>query len=250
MSSWQTELEGKAWNSLFLGNHDQPRCLSRFGDDSPEYRVVSAKMLATCLHMMQGTPYVYQGDELGMKNVPFHDLSEFRDIESINAFHELTGAGKVAPDDMMRYLNLRGRDNARTPMQWDDTASAGFTTGTPWIKVGPDYETVNAKNEMADPDSVYNYYKKLIHLRKEKDIMVYGTYELLDPEDEALYVYTRTLGDKKLLVMCNFTKEEQEYTVPENFAGADVLISNYPQSGAAAGARKLRAYEAVVLETK
>ena len=187
MTAWQTELEGKAWNSLFLGNHDQPRCLSRFGDDSPEYRVVSAKMLATCLHMMQGTPYVYQG---------------------------------------------------------------GFTTGTPWIKVGPDYETVNAKNEMADPDSVYNYYKKLIHLRKEKDIMVYGTYELLDPEDEALYVYTRTLGDQKLLVMCNFTKEEQEYTVPETFAGADVLISNYPQSGAAAGARKLRAYEAVVLETK
>ena len=250
MTAWQTELEGKAWNSIFLGNHDQPRCLSRFGDDSPEYRVVSAKMLATCLHMMQGTPYVYQGDELGMKNVPFHDLSEFRDIESINAFHELTGAGKVAPDDMMRYLNLRGRDNARTPMQWDDTASAGFTTGTPWIKVGPDYETVNAKNEMADPDSVYNYYKKLIHLRKEKDIMVYGTYELLDPEDEALYVYTRTLGDQKLLEMCNFTKEEQEYTVPETFAGADVLISNYPQSGAAAGARKLRAYEAVVLETK
>ena len=250
MTAWQTELEGKAWNSLFLGNHDQPRCLSRFGDDSPEYRVVSAKMLATCLHMMQGTPYVYQGDELGMKNVPFHDLSEFRDIESINAFHELTGAGKVAPDDMMRYLNLRGRDNARTPMQWDDTASAGFTTGTPWIKVGPDYETVNAKNEMADPDSVYNYYKKLIHLRKEKDIMVYGTYELLDPEDEALYVYTRTLGDQKLLVMCNFTKEEQEYTVPETFAGAEVLISNYPQDGAAAGVRKLRAYEAVVLETK
>ena len=250
MTAWQTELEGKAWNSLFLGNHDQPRCLSRFGDDSPEYRVVSAKMLATCLHMMQGTPYVYQGDELGMKNVPFHDLSEFRDIESINAFHELTGAGKVAPDDMMRYLNLRGRDNARTPMQWDDTASAGFTTGTPWIKVGPDYETVNAKNEMADPDSVYNYYKKLIHLRKEKDIMVYGTYELLDPEDEALYVYTRTLGDQKLLVMCNFTKEEQEYTVPETFAGAEVLISNYPQDGAAAGTRKLRAYEAVVLETK
>ena len=168
-------------------------------------------MLATCLHMMQGTPYVYQGDELGMKNVPFHDLSEFRDIESINAFHELTGAGKVAPDDMMRYLNLRGRDNARTPMQWDDTASAGFTTGTPWIKVGPDYETVNAKNEMADPDSVYN---------------------------------------QKLLVMCNFTKEEQEYTVPETFAGAEVLISNYPQDGAAAGTRKLRAYEAVVLETK
>ena len=250
MTAWQTELEGKAWNSLFLGNHDQPRCLSRFGDDSPEYRVVSAKMLATCLHMMQGTPYVYQGDELGMKNVPFNDLSEFRDIESINAYHELTGAGKVAPADMMRYLNLRGRDNARTPMQWDDSASAGFTTGTPWIKVGPDYETVNAKKEMTDPDSVYSYYKKLIHLRKEKEIMVYGTYELLDPEDEALYVYTRTLGDKKLLVMCNFTKEEQEYTIPAEFAGAEVLISNYPQDGAAAGARKLRAYEAVVLETK
>ena len=250
LSRWQTGLEGKAWNSLFLSNHDQPRSVAWFGNDSEQYREISAKMLGTCLHMMQGTPYVYQGEELGMTNIYFDKLEDYRDIESINYFKEFTESGLMTPEHMMKCLMLRSRDNARTPMQWDDTASAGFTTGTPWIKVGPDYETVNAKNEMADPDSVYNYYKKLIHLRKEKDIMVYGTYELLDPEDEALYVYTRTLGDQKLLVMCNFTKEEQEYTVPETFAGADVLISNYPQSGAAAGARKLRAYEAVVLETK
>lgn len=206
-------------------------------------------MLATCLHMMQGTPYVYQGDELGMKNVPFHDLSEFRDIESINAFHELTGAGKVAPDDMMRYLNLRGRDNARTPMQWDDTASAGFTTGTPWIKVGPDYETVNAKNEMADPDSVYNYYKKLIHLRKEKDIMVYGTYELLDPEDEALYVYTRTLGDQKPRDV-QFYKRGAGIHGSGNLCGSRGTDQQLSAGRRGSGVRKLRAYEAVVLETK
>ena len=171
MTAWQTELEGKAWNSLFLGTHDQPRCLSRFGDDSPEYRVVSAKMLATCLHMMQGTPYVYQGDELGMKNVPFHDLSEFRDIESINAFHELTGAGKVAPDDMMRYLNLRGRDNARTPMQWDDSENAGFTTGKPWFRLSDRYQEINVKKALEKNDSVFYYYKDLIRLRHEEELL-------------------------------------------------------------------------------
>lgn len=207
MSGWQKELEGKAWNSLFLGNHDQPRSVSRFGNDGPKYREASAKMLATCLHMMQGTPYVYQGEELGMTNCPFPELGDFRDIESINAFHELTGAGKTTPEDMMRYLLLRSRDNARTPMQWDDSAHAGFTVGEPWIMVNPNYREINARRELADPDSVFRYYQKLIALRKQEKVMVYGAYELLEPEDENLYVYTRTLQEVSLLVICNFTEK-------------------------------------------
>ena len=249
LHTWGQQLDqGGGWQALFWNNHDQPRALNRFGDVG-KYRVKSAEMLAAAIHLSRGTPYIYMGEEIGMTDPHYHSMADYVDVEAKNAYQALLKAGK-SEKEAFAIILAKARDNSRTPMQWDDTANAGFTTGTPWIKVGPDYETVNAKNEMADPDSVYNYYKKLIHLRKEKDIMVYGTYELLDPEDEALYVYTRTLGDQKLLVMCNFTKEEQEYTVPETFAGADVLISNYPQSGAAAGARKLRAYEAVVLETK
>lgn len=247
MSKWQTELEGKAWNSLFLGNHDQARSVSRFGNDAPEYRAVSAKMLVTCLHMMQGTPYVYQGEELGMTNCPFPTLEDLRDIESINAFHELTEAGKVNPEDMMRYIRLRGRDNARTPMQWDDSANAGFTTGTPWIMVNPNYTEINAKTEMEDPDSVFRYYQKIIGLRKKEKVMVYGTYQLLDPDNEKLYVYTRTLDNEKLLVICNFTEEEETYSVPEEFSKGEVLISNYHRETVEKEIL-LKPYEALVLK--
>ena len=247
MSKWQTELEGKAWNSLFLGNHDQARSVSRFGNDAPEYRAVSAKMLVTCLHMMQGTPYVYQGEELGMTNCPFPTLEDLRDIESINAFHELTEAGKVNPEDMMRYIRLRGRDNARTPMQWDDSANAGFTTGTPWIMVNPNYTEINAKTEMEDPDSVFRYYQKIIGLRKKEKVMVYGTYQLLDPDNEKLYVYTRTLDNEKLLVICNFTEEEEIYSVPEEFSEGEVLISNYHRETVEKEIL-LKPYEALVLK--
>ena len=247
MSKWQTELEGKAWNSLFLGNHDQARSVSRFGNDAPEYRAVSAKMLVTCLHMMQGTPYVYQGEELGMTNCPFPTLEDLRDIESINAFHELTEAGKVNPEDMMRYIRLRGRDNARTPMQWDGSANAGFTTGTPWIMVNPNYTEINAKTEMEDPDSVFRYYQKIIGLRKKEKVMVYGTYQLLDPDNEKLYVYTRTLDNEKLLVICNFTEEEEIYSVPEEFSKGEVLISSYHREKAEKEIM-LKPYEALVLK--
>ena len=247
MSKWQTELEGKAWNSLFLGNHDQARSVSRFGNDAPEYRAVSAKMLVTCLHMMQGTPYVYQGEELGMTNCPFPTLEDLRDIESINAFHELTEAGKVNPEDMMRYIRLRGRDNARTPMQWDDSANAGFTTGTPWIMVNPNYTEINAKTEMEDPDSVFRYYQKIIGLRKKETVMVYGTYQLLDPDNEKLYVYTRTLDNEKLLVICNFTEEEETYSIPEEFSEGEVLISNYHRETVEKEIL-LKPYEALVLK--
>lgn len=246
MSDWQTELDGKAWNSLYLSNHDQPRSISRFGDDSPEYRVVCAKMLATCLHMMQGTPYVYQGEELGMTNMPFADISEVRDIDSINAYHEMSEAGLISKEDMMRFIRLKGRDNARTPMQWDDSENAGFTTGTPWIGVNPNYRTINAKAALADEDSVFHYYQKLIALRKEQPILVYGHYMLLEPDHESLYVYTRTLEEQKMLVICNFTKEEVGYEIPAEFGGAQVLISNYGRDGAE-GTITLKAYEALVL---
>ncbi len=249
LSKWQTELAGKAWNSLFWDNHDQPRIVSRLGDDSTrEYREASAKMLALCLHMMQGTPYVYQGEELGMTNVPFETLEDFRDIESINAYHELTESGQVSPEDMMRFLRYKSRDNARTPMQWDDSENAGFTEGTPWIMVNPNYKEINAKEQLARPDSVFHFYQKLIRLRKEREIIPYGEYELLLPEDPDLYVYTRALGEHKLLVICNFRKEEKEFTLPEGFdpGMGEILIGNYPDRELGE-TMTLKAYEALAI---
>lgn len=249
LSKWQTELAGKAWNSLFWDNHDQPRIVSRLGDDSTrEYREASAKMLALCLHMMQGTPYVYQGEELGMTNVPFETLEDFRDIESINAYHELTESGQVSPEDMMRFLRYKSRDNARTPMQWDDSENAGFTEGTPWIMVNPNYKEINAKEQLARPDSVFHFYQKLIRLRKEREIIPYGEYELLLPEDPDLYVYTRALGEHKLLVICNFRKEEKAFTLPEGFdpGMGEILIGNYPDRELGE-TMTLKAYEALAI---
>lgn len=247
MSKWQTELDGQAWNSLYLGNHDQPRSISRFGDDSPEYREVCAKMLATCLHMMQGTPYVYQGEEFGMTNMPFSDISEVRDIESINAYHEMSDAGLISKEDMLRFICLKGRDNARTPMQWDDSRNAGFTTGTPWIGINPNYKTINARAAVADKNSIFHYYQKLIALRKEEPIIVYGHYALLEPENESLYVYTRSLDEQKLLVICSFTKEPVKYQLPAEFADAQILIGNYERDKAE-GELEMKPYEALVLK--
>ena len=245
LSRWQTGLEGKAWNSLFLSNHDQPRSVSWFGNDSEQYREISAKMLGTCLHMMQGTPYVYQGEELGMCNAYFDQLDDYRDIESLNAYKELTETCGVSHEEMMGYLKRISRDNARTPMQWDDSANAGFTTGTPWIKVNSNYPKVNAKQEVSDPDSVFSYYKKLIRLRHENEIIVYGDYKLLAPEDEALFIYTRMLGTQRLMVLCNFT--EKEVSIPVEVteqipADAQLLIGNYPEQKE----KMLQAYEARV----
>jgi len=248
LSKWQTELKGEAWNSLYWENHDQPRSVSRFGDDRPQYRDLSAKMLATCLHMMQGTPYVYQGEELGMTNYPFNDMSQFRDIESINAYKEWVGSGRVSHEEMMRCLCLKSRDNARTPMQWDASGHAGFTKGIPWIAVNPNYQEINASREIADEESVFHYYKKLIGLRKQHKIMVYGDYELLLPDSGEIFAYTRTLDGEKLLVICNFTDKEQEFRVPEEFAGneAACLIANYKGDDCRKSGR-LRPYEAIVL---
>lgn len=246
MIKWQEELQGKAWNSLFLGNHDQPRSVSRFGNDNPAYRETSAKMLATCLHMMQGTPYVYQGEELGMTNAYFDKLEDYRDIESINFFTELTEAGIMTPEYMMKCLMLRSRDNARTPMQWDDSAQGGFTSGEPWIRINPNYKEINAVQQLGDPDSVFHYYQKLIRLRKEKDIIVYGDFEALYRDDDKIFAYTRKLDQKKLLTVCNFSDQNAEMDIPEEFAGAQCLITNL---GRTVFDRNfvLRPYEAFVL---
>ncbi len=249
MIKWQEELQGKAWNSLFLGNHDQPRSVSRFGNDNPVYRETSAKMLATCIHMMQGTPYVYQGEELGMTNIYFDKLEDYRNIESINYFKEFTESGLMTPEHMMKCLMLRSRDNARTPMQWDDSKQAGFTEGEPWIKVNPNYKKINAAQQLEDPDSVFHYYQKLIRLRKEKDIIVYGEFEPLYREDEQIFAYTRKQDQEKLLTVCNFSDKNAEVEVPEEFKGAECLITNL---GRKEFERKivLNPYEAFVLYYK
>ena len=249
MIKWQEELQGKAWNSLFLGNHDQPRSVSRFGNDNPVYRETSAKMLATCIHMMQGTPYVYQGEELGMTNIYFGKLEDYRDIESINYFKEFTESGLMTPEHMMKCLMLRSRDNARTPMQWDDSKQAGFTEGEPWIKVNPNYKKINAAQQLEDPDSVFHYYQKLIRLRKEKDIIVSGEFEPLYREDEQIFAYTRKQDQEKLLTVCNFSDKNAEVEVPEEFKGAECLITNL---GRKEFERKivLNPYEAFVLYYK
>lgn len=240
------------WNSLFFSNHDQPRSVSRFGNDSDEYRERSAKMLATCLHMLEGTPYVYQGEELGMCNYPFTEMSQFRDLETINAYRELVEEShKREPEELIRCFQHRGRDNARTPMQWDDSVNAGFTTGTPWIGVNPNYKSVNAKAQQQDSDSVFSYYKKLIRLRKEHDIIVYGDYKLLMEESPSVFAYVRALGDQKLLVLCNFTSEEQALDIPAEVRcpEGEVLISNYGREQVG-DIQTLRPYEAVVIWQK
>ncbi len=246
MSRWQTELYGKAWNSLFWDNHDQPRAVSRFGNDSPQYRETSAKMLATCLHMMQGTPYIYQGEELGMTNYPFQNMKEFRDIESFNAYNEWCKSGHLSHETFWPCLTFKSRDNARTPMQWDTSKHAGFTAATPWIAVNPNYTQINAKAQTADQNSVFHYYKKLITLRKQHPIIVYGSYELLLKESEQIFAYTRTLEQEKLLVVCNFTDTAVSFQIPEEFKNAKCLIANTERSYQDTDIQ-LKPYEAFVL---
>lgn len=247
LTRWQKGLQDIAWNSLYWENHDQPRSVSRFGNDSDEYREISAKMLATCIHMMQGTPYVYQGEELGMTNCPFNTLDNFRDLESINAFHELTEQGKMTKEDMMAAIGYKGRDNARTPMQWDDSAYAGFSTANPWIMVNPNYTKINAKDQINREDSVFKYYQKLIKLRHESELIVYGTYDLILDDDKDIYAYIRTLGDEKLIVYCNFSENTREVELPEEFTNGKVLISNYIDAKVNHKIT-LRPYEAIVIQ--
>ena len=230
LSKWERELEGVAWNSLYFCNHDQPRIVSRLGDGS----ALSAKCIGTILHMMQGTPYVYQGEELGMTNCPFGPIENYRDLESINAYHELTEAGLRQPDELLECIAYKSRDNARTPMQWNSGKNAGFTEGTPWIMVNPNYTEINAEKEMADPDSVFHYYRKLIFLRRSSqwsELIVYGHYELLAPEDPHVFAYTREYQGQRLLAVCNVSDEKVIFQIPEEISWqkAEKLIGNYQE---------------------
>ena len=230
MNKWQTELEGKAWNSLYWDNHDQPRAVSRFGDDSTEeFRVLSAKMLATCLHMMKGTPYIYQGEEIGMTNTRFRSVEDCRDIEEINAYRQyVTDHHMVSSEEMLKCFETVARDNARTPMQWNSEKNAGFSTGTPWIPVNPNYTDINAEKALADPDSVFYYYQKLIRLRHETPVIVYGVFEPLLTDDHNVYAWRRVLGDQVLTVACNWSDQDVSCDLFENLSdGSEELISNY-----------------------
>lgn len=229
LSRWQVELDGKAWNSLYWGNHDQPRAVSRFGSDQLEYRELSAKMLATTLHMMQGTPYVYEGEELGMTNVHFKELSEYEDIESINAYHQLVEKERVvAPEQMLEYLSFMSRDNSRTPMQWSAEKNAGFTDGAkPWYGLNPNYRQINAENELKQEGSVFYYYQKLIKMRHDSELIRYGSYELLDPDDEEVFAYKRHYKGQTLLVISNFTADtlERDYEQDQG----ELVLANYSE---------------------
>ena len=244
LSEWQTGLHGKGWNSLYLNNHDQPRMVSRFGDDSTEaLRSASAKMLGVLMHMMQGTPYVYQGEELGMTNVAFPDISDYRDIDTLNAWNEMTGELGVSPEHMMACIHRRSRDNARTPMQWSAAPNAGFTTGTPWIGVNPNYETVNAEAQENDPDSVLCFYRRLIALRRELEIITEGDYTLLLADHPQVFAYKRSWQGQRLYVICSFSA--QTFDAPEilPYCGGRLLLCNYAPDG---DAQTLRPYEARV----
>ena len=242
-SKWQYELEECGWNSLFWSNHDLPRIVSRWGNDR-EYRELSAKMLATLLHGMKGTPYIYQGEELGMTNAPFTSIEDFPDIETQNNNKERLRAG-FSEEETMCAIRKKARDNARTPMQWNAEKNAGFTTGTPWYQVNPNYTEINAEDAMSREDSVFYYYQKLIRLRREHEIMAYGIYDLLLPEDEDLYIYTRTLENEKWLILCNFHEKERVIT---SMRMGRVILSNYADTPQLEELCLLRPYEAVIYQ--
>jgi len=247
LTKWQKALEDKGWNSLYFNNHDQPRIVSRFGNDST-YRVESAKMLATLLHMMKGTPYVYQGEEIGMTNVRFASIEDYRDIEILQFYQEQLAEG-IPVEKMMESIYAKGRDNSRTPMQWNNTENAGFTTGTPWIKVNPNYKNINVQDAISDPDSVYHYYRKLISLRKKHEVIVYGSYDLLLENHSEIFAYKRSLNGETLIVLCNFSEKELEINSLRELSNhySEILISNYEDDEKELnGAKMLRPYEARV----
>lgn len=243
-AKWQDALEGKGWNSLFWNNHDLPRIVSRWGNDK-EYRVESAKMLATILHGMKGTPYIYQGEEIGMTNCPLLSVEDLADVESRNMYYERKQMG-YKEEDIMNSISTKARDNARTPMQWNDGYEAGFTEGTPWYRVNPNYMEINAKKALEDKDSIFYYYKELIHLRKKEPILIYGNFKLLYPEDKSVFAYIREWDYKKWLIVCNFYGTPTDFMYP---ARGQVILSNYKQEPVILLENiSLRPYEAIICE--
>ena len=251
LARWQTGLAEDGWNSLYLSNHDQPRMVSRFADDG-QYRRRSAKLLGTLTHTLQGTPFVYQGEELGMTNAPFESESELRDVESINFVEAAIEDGDAESyEDVREAVERVGRDNARTPMQWSDEANAGFTDGDPWLKVNPNHDAVNVERARTDPDSVWHHYRALGELREERDLLVYGAFELLAPEDEQVFAYTRTLGDEHGLVVLNVSGEPATFAVPEEIdrTALELAIANLDASETPSEPLELAPYEARVYLT-
>ncbi len=241
LSKWEIALDGKGWNSLYWSNHDQSRAVSRFATDDPKYRVRAAKMLGTTLHMMQGTPYVYEGEELGMTNAHYTELAQYEDVQSLNAYKEFVEIEKIVDKEtMLKYLAFRTRDNARTPMQWDDTENGGFTQGRPWFALNSNYKEINAKENLEDEDSVFYYYQKLIELRHNNDVVVYGDYSVIDLDDEEVFSYRRRYNDETMLVISNFTDKDviRDY----GQVNGKLILSNYSDNKNT----RLRAYESKV----
>jgi oligo-1,6-glucosidase len=247
ISRWQNDLHENGWNSLYLSNHDQPRPVSRFGDDGP-FRVESAKMLGTFLHMLQGTPYVYQGEEIGMTNVKFDTIEDYHDVETMNMYREVIKKG-IDPQTILHMIYAKGRDNARTPLQWDDGPLAGFTSGKPWIKVNPNYSSINVQQSRTDPNSIFHYYRNLIQLRKDNPVIVYGKYHLLAGVGDPIYAFTRRLENDYLLVILNFSTGQPVFNLPAEitYARKELLIANYSVNlDEEIGQFTLRPYEARV----
>jgi len=243
---WQSALAETGWNSLYWNNHDQPRIVSRFGDDG-EYRVQSAKLLGTVLHLHRGTPYVYQGEELGLTNAGFRGIEDYRDIESLNHYASAVAAGQPA-DDVLRALRVMSRDNARTPMPWNASENGGFTTGTPWLRVNASYPEINAEAAVEDPDSVFHHYRKLIALRHDEPAVAHGDFTMLLPAHEQIYAFSRSLEDTKLLVLANFSGSPVTFDLPDPTAwtGAELILGNYPTTPSLERSMTLRPWEAHV----
>lgn len=251
MTRWQKDLEGKGWNSQYLSNHDQPRQVSRFGDEG-QYRVESAKMLATFIHLLQGTPYIYQGEEIGMTNVVFPSIEDYHDIATRNRYREMIEEEGVDRQTAMELVHCKSRDNARTPMQWDDSPNAGFTRGKPWIKVNPNYTDINVAQSLANPQSIFYYYQQLIQLRKTNPVMIEGRYDLILEDDPEIYAFTRTLEENgmgdRLLIILNFTANTPTFQLPDHLPGEQptLLIANYPVEETPIQKLALRPFEARV----
>ncbi len=242
---WQTSLHGTGWNSLYWNNHDQPRIVSRFGNDG-KYRVESAKMLATCLHLMQGTPYIYQGEEIGMTNVKFDSIDEYKDLETLNMYKDKTDQG-IDPTTIMQSIYEKGRDNARTPMQWSNDKNGGFTEGTPWIQVNPRYLEINVAETLQQKDSIFSHYQQLIHMRKNIDVVTTGDFNLLCKDHPQLFAYERRSAQQNLLVLCNFSDQEitfEEQEMNKYMEKGEMIIQNYANVGAQ-HINHLRPYETV-----
>ena len=244
-SRWSDVFAERGWGSIFLGNHDQPRMVSRWGNDAPEFHAPSAKLLQTFILSMRATAFIYCGDEIGMTNIRFDSIEDYRDVETLNRYRQLRNEGKD-PQPYLEGWKLLARDNGRTPFQWDESPNAGFSTGNPWIKVNSNYTTLNAASQEDDPGSILNYFRRMIALRKANPVLVYGDYELLSREHPQVYAYSRSLDANRVLVALNFSTDEIVYQWPEGVRTSGVLITNYEKVDRNAKGARLRPYQAVI----